>query len=366
MDAAVIAAEFGLGELLAAEPLAGGHAEVVKLTTARGEFVVKPAVRTRDALLHEQAALALNAAGIGQAGPIRSRAGSLLSASGHAVMRYLPGETWQVVAGAGPGTARTLATMRHLADYHLALRSVPAPAELRGATDLWARVARPGYLVRELPGLLRGCDADWAADPDGAIAAALGQVRAALPQLTSLPHQVVHGDVGPDNVVMNGDQVVAIIDFTPMYQPALAAFCSAVYWYHVIGRVDVDAAAIRASLAAVAERWPRTEAESAAWPAMLLGETLRRLATPLALAREQPPGAQPMPPATIRRRYQAVRAVIRSRSALRPGGTRRSCTDHTTARVPRSHCRHRIVQHGDHPNSTPAPSVTGVRHDRGD
>ena len=288
--------------------------------------MVKPAFRPEEIGLHEQAALALNAAGIRQASLIRSPSGSLLAKSGHLVMEYLPGQVCPVLAGpvlagpvlagpvlagTGPSGAQTLATMRHLAEYHLALRSVRVPAHLKSAGYLWARVARPGYLVRELPGLVAGSDAGWANDTQGVIAAALGLVEAALPQLASLPHQVVHGDVGPDNVLMNGDQVVAIIDFTPFFQPVLFAFCSAIYWYHVIGRDELDAGAVRASLAALAERWPWTEADHAAWPAMLVSETLRRLATPLAVARERPPGAAPMSPAAIRRRYQAVRTVIR-------------------------------------------------------
>ena len=57
LDCARIAAEFALGEQLAATPLAGGHPDVTRLTTERGTFVVKPAVGIGAVDLYEQAVL---------------------------------------------------------------------------------------------------------------------------------------------------------------------------------------------------------------------------------------------------------------------------------------------------------------------
>jgi len=47
LDCARIAEEFGLGPPLGVAPLAGGHPDVTRLTTARGTFVVKPAYAGR-------------------------------------------------------------------------------------------------------------------------------------------------------------------------------------------------------------------------------------------------------------------------------------------------------------------------------
>ena len=123
--------------------------------------------------------------------------------------------------------------------------------------------------------------------------------------MRQLPRQLVHGDIGPDNVLMHGDEVVAIVDFTPFCQPVLFAVATAVYWYHVHGRRQLDPGAIRASLAAAGHR-PWTAAEREAWPAMLAREALRRLATPLAVAAE--PGAGP--PARTGERYRAVLSIM--------------------------------------------------------
>jgi Ser/Thr protein kinase RdoA (MazF antagonist) len=304
-DGERLAAEFGLGRLLAARPLAGGGPGVLKLTTEQGEFVVKPGARLAHAQVHEHAALALSRAGIRQARLLRTTTGALIAASGHSAQEFLPGRICL-----HPTPAQTAAVMRHAGAYHAALASVPAPPALRAEQTLWTRVTRPDYLIEALPGLLRRSGLPGVGDDSAR--RAVGYLEAALPQLRRLPPQVVHGDIGPDNVLMRGDEVVAVIDFTPFAEPALFAVATAVYWYHLHGRpaadTTADTAAIAVSLAAAAPGRPWTAAELAAWPAMLLRESLRRLATPLALAEE----AGTAVPAGVGLRYEAVRTVVRS------------------------------------------------------
>ncbi|HTZ22682.1 MAG TPA: phosphotransferase [Streptosporangiaceae bacterium] len=296
LDPGGIAAEFGLGRVLGAEPLPGGHRGVTRLITSGGTFVVKPESDPAVAELNEKAALVLGAAGIRQARPLRTTAGSLVSASGHGVEEFLPGRVCLA-----PTAAHAAAVMCHVADYHAALAKLPAAAGLGVPETVWTRVASARYLVDELPGLLRR---HGPAEADRLVTAALGHLERALPQIAELPRQIVHGDIGPDNVLMDGDAVVAIVDFTPHYEPVLLAVATAVYWYHVCGRGDLNLDAIRASLAGYR---PWTDAERAAWPAMLILEALRRLATPAAVAAEG--GTPPQTP--VAERYRAVHAIMR-------------------------------------------------------
>jgi Ser/Thr protein kinase RdoA (MazF antagonist) len=131
-------------------------------------------------------------------------------------------------------------------------------------------------------------------------------LRRSAAGLDALPRQIVHGDIGPDNVLMDGDEVIALIDFTPYWEPVLFAASSALYWYHVYGRDTAAANGIRASLTAIGEGRPWQADERALWPAGLVRESLRRLAIPLVLADRvaagQPPQAEP--------RLQAVQAVV--------------------------------------------------------
>ncbi len=311
----LVADEFGLGRLLAAAPLADGHPDVVKLTTARGSFVVKPAYSITQAELAEQAAVILSQAGVRQARFLRSTAGALVGESGHIVQEFLPGR-----ACLRPTPAQTVATMRHIGVFHAALSRLPVPPGLAAEDTLWQRVASPGYLVAELPGLLRR--SDLPAGHLAVVTAALERAGEHLPLIERLSAQVVHGDIGPDNVLMDGDEVVAIVDFTPHRKPVLFAMATAVYWYHIHGHRVLDHAAVRASVAALRECRDWSGIEVAAWSAMVLLEALRRLATTLALVEEA--GAHVG--GGLAPRYDAVELALRSWACLvtgsRPGRSR--------------------------------------------
>ncbi|HEY1627649.1 MAG TPA: phosphotransferase [Streptosporangiaceae bacterium] len=297
-DLESLAGEFGLGRVHDATAIPG-HPHVLRLATERGVFLVRPP--DADPGLYEQAALVLARAGIRQAVPLRTTAGSLVSESGLTVQEFLPG-----VACTSPSRTQTLATMRHVAAYHAALRAVPVPALPQ---SLWTRVTSADYLLAELPRLCR--------DDDVALLA-LDRLAASKPLLDALPGQLVHGDIGPDNVLLDGDDVVAIVDFTPHHQPVLFAVATAIYWYHVYGRDSLDPAVISASLAAAG---PWTSAERAAWPAMLLREALRRYATPFAVSEPAEPaepadGPASAVPSAVSPRHDALAVLTRRWSEL--------------------------------------------------
>jgi len=309
-----IAAEFGLGRVLATSPLSGSGLDVVKLMTTSGDWVVKPCRNRTSAELYPRVASALNAAGLRQAVPCRTVEGSPVSASGYAVQEFLPGRIC-----AEPTGAQIAATMRHIAEYHRVLGDLPRPqAESSVVDSIWMRVASVEFLLRELPGLQQDPRL-WPEQPKvcgQTLIAALNLVRDSLPILNRLPRQLVHGDIGPDNVLMDGDRVVSIIDFTPYDEPFLFALSGAVYWYHVYGHDDLDLYSIRDSIAAVSApvaHRPWTKLEAQAWPVMLVREALRRLATPLAVANQ---AGTPADAAAVAARYQALRSVMRAWPAL--------------------------------------------------
>jgi len=194
--------------------------------------------------------------------------------------------------------------MRHAGEYHAVLSQLHIQAQPVKKETIWSRVASAEYLVEELPRLLRTNGWDGL-EYDREVRAALNYVDNGLAQMRALPIQLVHGDIGPDNVLMDGNEVVAIIDFAPFFQPVLFAIATAVYWYHIHGHGQLNIDAMHASFAAAGHReW--TAAERAIWPTMLGREALRRLATPLAIAADT--GTKT--PASAHGRYQAVLSLM--------------------------------------------------------
>jgi Ser/Thr protein kinase RdoA (MazF antagonist) len=299
-DVAVLLRDYDLGTLIDAGPLPGGSAAVLRVRTDRGAFVLKPAYRPAQIELQARAAEYLNDRGIRQARVIATSSGAVVSAEGNVLLEFLPG-----AIAAQPTRQQTLAAMRHVGAYHRELADLPGPFR-PDAESLWRRVSDPDYLVGELPGLLARHDV---ARRDGLAAVqALDVLDRARTRLAALPRQVVHGDIGPDNVLMDGNEVVSLVDFTPYRESALFAACTALYWYHVYGRATADVARLRASVDAIGQERAWTAQELALVPVGLLREALRRLATPLALAAQ---AGRPTGP-SLAPRHAALAGILRA------------------------------------------------------
>ena len=332
LEVAGLLREYDLGALIGAEPLAGGSATVVRIRAERGTFVLKLAGRPEDIDLQARASRYLARRGIRQAQIFPTRTGALVSSGGHFLLESLPG-----TIAVQPSARQTVAAMRYLGAYHRELAGLPH-AYLPDASSLWQRVADPEYLVRELPGLLARYR--LAGTEELAALDALDQAR---PGLASLPRQIVHGDIAPDNVLMDGDAVVSVIDFTPYYESVVFGASTALYWYHVHGSrhpsadlhsadlhsgqrppgrrpsvqrpfgqpssKELSISHLRRSVAALGEQREWTEAELELWPAGLLREALRRLATPLVAATES--GRAPSGP-SVANRHAALLALVRA------------------------------------------------------
>lgn len=289
-------AEYDLGELTGLEELPAGSLAGRKVLAAAGTFVLKPAARHADVELQARISGLLTAQGLRQARVMPTSAGALVTCNGYVLLEYLEGS-----APLHPSPAQTAAAMRHVAEFHQALGRLP----VRYAPDpesLWVRVADPEHLVTTLPRQLAELGMA-SADTQRAIAI-LDRARGSL---AALPRQLVHGDLGPDNVLMDGDEVVSVIDFTPYWDSVLFAACGALYWYHVRAAATPDLGRLQASLAAMDAARPWSAAEQSLWPAGLIREALRRLATPLELARVQ--GSAPGP--STGPRLDALRAAVR-------------------------------------------------------
>lgn len=211
----------------------------------------------------------LNRHGIRQARQHRRPNGDLLSSSGHAVQELLPGKITE-----RPSRGQTINTMAHLAEFDRALADLEPPEALATRDTPWSRVVRTDYLLDRLPGLITDYGPDWL-EP-APIESLLVVLRNGATTLAAHRRQLVHGDLGPDNVLYDGDRIVALIDFTPFHDTVLLGLASAIYFFQLHGHPG-DRAAIEASIDAYgADR-------AIAWTA-LVRESLRRLATPLAVA----------------------------------------------------------------------------------
>jgi Ser/Thr protein kinase RdoA (MazF antagonist) len=292
--------EFGLGDPFAIRHPAYGRPDVWLVTTASGTFVVKQLHALWRARLYDEVQRRLSARGVRQARLLHTPDGSVISREGYAVQELLPGE---VVLRPTPRQRHRV--FAYLSRYDSALADLSVPPELDADDTFWSKTASTSYLVNSLPELLERHIATTAGRAP--LIDAIAVVRAALPRMARLPVQLVHGDVGPDNVLLDGDDVVAIIDFTPYHEPPLFSLSTALYWYYVYGKADgADLAGIELSVESYGHLRPWSDLELAMLPAMLVRESLRRFAIPLVVAEAE--GRDPS--SVMVARHAAALAVV--------------------------------------------------------
>lgn len=289
-------AEYDVGELIRVTPLPAGSQSACRVTTRRGSYLLKPAYRAADVELQALTAPLLTARGVRQPQVVPTAAGGLITSSGFVLLEWLPG-----MVALEPSPQQTIASMRHVGAFHAELGRL-APDYRADPGSVWSQAADSGFLVAELPGLLAHHGLG-----DTYTQTALELLQRYAAGLAALPRQVVHGDIGPDNVLMKGDQVVALIDFTPYWEAVLFAACSALYWYHIYGHTAPSADGLRSSLTAIGDARQWQADELALWPAGLIREALRRLAIPLVLSDRDGTGHVPR----AGPRLEAVGAVVR-------------------------------------------------------
>ena len=115
----------------------------------------------------------------------------------------------------------------------------------------------------------------------------LQQTACALNIFTSCPSTQLPAAScgGPDNVLIDGHEV-AVIDFTPYHEPAMFSLGVALCWYFIHGRPEgADLAGIGSSTRPTPHFAPGASRSCrCSRPGLVLRESLRRLAVPLALA----------------------------------------------------------------------------------
>jgi len=231
-----VAQEFDLGAPLEQETLSGGSAAAFRLCTTRGDVVVKDGGDERELLLYKYVEETLNAQGVRQARLRATVSGQLKASTGQAVFEFLPGRwAWQ------PTPAQGAAFMRYFAAYNGALRDISPPSFVTETRTPWQKADSLDYLLHDLPGVLSAAGvSSFFAHTTDRVLALLAEYR---PILDVRSKQLVHGDVGPGNVLYTDEDVVALIDFTPYWESPLYALCVSFYWHYVYGndgRPDTD------------------------------------------------------------------------------------------------------------------------------
>ena len=231
-----IAGEFEVGDFTDFALLEEGNAETFQLFTSRGQYFVKPAPDAEVIALYKTVEERLNANGVRQARLYSKPDGEFISSSGCAVFEFLHGQVPRSFSD-----KRLKSLILYLAKYNEALSHIPIPSFVTNCGNPWKKADSLAYLLAHVSGDIAAIGLDeYIKDTAEEILNFLATSRA---DLERAPHQLLHGDVGPGNVIYNGEDVVSIVDFTPHCGPELYALCHLFYWHFLFpndGTLDCD------------------------------------------------------------------------------------------------------------------------------
>jgi homoserine kinase type II len=276
----LILAGYGLGTLRRCVYVERGYVnEKWLLETDNGLYLLKrrhASLRKRSVVRAQHALIGhLRSKGFPSPALIPTRSGNtLLEQEGevYEIQEYVSGAPYEAV-----NRAQLVASARTLAFYHNAVwgfeqRSLRWPAERYGASSL-VRIVRalleswgPAVgselvqLVAELEGHVRDLESRYAA-------------------FGPLPELVIHGDYHGDNLVFQGDCIVAVLDYDLAHwcsrsmevAEAIIAFCtdSEQGLKHIVYAGALDLELVRSFLAAYQAAGPLSQAEVHALPDMI-------------------------------------------------------------------------------------------------
>ena len=273
--ARTVAEEFDIGRLILCEPIGAASRRVGSLTTSRGNYVLKPAKSPEAFQFYADVETLLNSKGVRQARVFSKPDGTLISRHGFALYEMMEGSN-----SISLNAAQIESTMAYMANYNAALAGIPVPSHLTSSDDPWNRAVSPIFLVEDLLGRIDtlGMSSSTRRTAERCVHFLSSEIQT----FHDLSSQLVHSDIGPGNILYNGDDIVSVIDFSPHAAPELYSLCGFFYWQFLwFNEFDLDIDAVRFSLDLYAANRPAFSANAKALRFLMVMAAAFRLFGPI-------------------------------------------------------------------------------------
>lgn len=190
---------------------ANGSGNTYDVITRTGRYIVKLGERSDFLSVYRKVQPFLDKAGLVQ---------SRIAYSDEKLILYewLNGETPKELT-----PTRVERAILYMKRYFEVLKNIPLNEIKIRKTNTWDDAKSLSFLLKEFPKTVH-----YQKYPS--IVAGIERLSKVQELLEMLPKQLVHSDLGADNFLFIGDEVNAIIDFTPEIAPDLYGLCQFLYW----------------------------------------------------------------------------------------------------------------------------------------
>ncbi len=123
--------------------------------------------------------------------------------------------------------------VKYIKKCNEALKTVPFNKDEIKARNHWDQARSIGFITEEFPKYLPEMNIE--SEDKRNISEAIRILTENNEKIAALQCQLIHADLGPDNIIFKGDEVISIIDFTPAYGHELYSLCQFIYWTYLWG-----------------------------------------------------------------------------------------------------------------------------------
>ena len=199
-----------------------GSGNTYLVSTETGQYMAKLGERMDFLRIYEKSAQALTRKGFCVGRIVKTRRNELCTNDGVTLYEYIEGDCHSTL-----DKVQTEKAIHYVKAFNKALGTVPfLPDEIENKT-VWDHAKSVDFLSGPfMKTFLPSFDGEGKAE----LIAAIHKLQKNRDMLDAQSHQLIHSDLGADNFVFSGNEVVSIIDFTPEYANEWYAICQFLYW----------------------------------------------------------------------------------------------------------------------------------------
>jgi Ser/Thr protein kinase RdoA (MazF antagonist) len=222
----IIQNNYSVGLVIQIRKTEHGSGNTFLVETKLAKYIAKTNERIDFLRIYDQVQDILNQQNLLQSKLIRTNQGFLATPEGLALYEYISGDTYQVLSKSQCENA-----LKYIRRYNEALKAVPFSENCLDNKNHWDQAKSIDFIIDQFPGYLSSLNVEVEAKQN--IAAAIEILSENKTKITTLQRQLIHSDLGSDNFIFQGDQVISIIDFTPEYSPEIYSLCQFIYWNYL-------------------------------------------------------------------------------------------------------------------------------------
>lgn len=214
---------YRLGSIKSIMKTEKGSGDTYLVKTVNQKYIAKVNVRQDFINIYNDVQKLLRQIGFVVSGIMPTADGDICTKCGLVLYEFLDGQSYSNLTYIQMKNA-----LDYLRDYNKALVGVSSTPENILMLNHWDQARSLAFIVEEFPAILS--TVQLSDDGNAVIQKAVNILSVNRSFLHHQTEQLIHADLGPDNIMFTDNDVLSIIDFTPEYNHHLYSIAQFVYW----------------------------------------------------------------------------------------------------------------------------------------